>query len=253
MTLPLETALVLRDQLRAARARVHEDAEAFREVVVVIERLGLVLTGRDRGLADLLRPFKRFVEASALAKEIPDAFPLHHPDFKTLYDQVREGRNSAIHDGAFARHLADRTVELSLIFEDALQAEAMKIQHYMIRDPVVAAIWEPLSFLRQRMLSNSFSFLPVLAPGDEWMLVSDRGLARCLRTVNGSERKDRLKMALGRAVEADIGLRLEAAERCAPDDSVADIASRIGDRPILVLEHEKPTRLLGIVTAFDLL
>lgn len=253
MTLSLETALVLRDQLRSARARVHDDAEAFREVVVVIERLGLVLTGRDRGLKDLLAPLRSLVQTSALTTEIPEAYPLYHPEFNTLYDQVREGRNSAIHDGAFARHLADRTVELSLIFEDALQAEAMKIQHYMIRDPVTAAMWEPISFVRQKMLANSFSFLPLLATGDKWMLVSDRGLAGFLRTVNGTERKKRLKMALEQAVEPGIGLQLEAAERCAPDDMVADIASRIGDRPILVLEHDAPTRLLGIVTAFDLL
>lgn len=252
VTLSLETALVLRDQLRAARARVHEDAEAFREVVVVIERLGLVLTGQDHRLVDLAEHLGRLVSMSALAEEVPALFPLYHPDFSTLFHQVREDRNSAVHDGAFARHLASRTVELSLIFEDALQAEAMKIQHYMIRDPVTAAMWEPISFVRQKMLTHSFSFLPVEVTKDNWMLLSDRALARYLRTVDAGMRKKRLKRKLADAVALE-GLELEEADTGAPDDDVAGIAARIGDRPLLVTESGRSGRLLGIVTAFDLL
>lgn len=252
MTLPLETALVLRDQLRAARARVHEDAEAFREVVVVIERLGLVLTGRDHRLFDLAEHFGTLVGMSALAEEVPALFPLFHPDFSTLFHQVREDRNSAVHDGAFARHLASRTVELSLIFEDALQADAMKIQHFMIRDPVTAAMWEPISFVRQKMLTHSFSFLPVEVTKGNWMLLCDRALARYLRTEDVGERKKRLKRRLADAVGED-GMVLEQAVTCAPDEDVARIAAVMGDRPTLVIEGNDSGRLLGIVTAFDLL
>lgn len=253
MTLTLEMALVLRDQFRSARARVHEDAEAFREVIVVIERLGLVLTGKNHRLTDLASHFEPLVRASALAVDVPTGFPLYHPDFSTLFHQVREDRNSAVHDGAFARHLASRTVELSLIFEDALQAEAMKILHFMIRDPVIATMWEPLSFVRQKMLTHSFSFLPVRPENGQWMLVSDRALARYLRTGDAKARKDRLNTKLSDAVAGPGGLGLEPAGACSPEEPVDAVAGRIGDQPLLVIEPGGSDRLLGILTAFDLL
>lgn len=37
-----------------------------------------------------------------------------------LYDLVEQGRNEALHQGAFARHLAEHAIELALALEDAL-------------------------------------------------------------------------------------------------------------------------------------
>ena len=38
-----------------------------------------------------------------------------------------------------------------------------RIADYMVRGPACACMWHPLSFIRQTMLSSSFSFLPVNA------------------------------------------------------------------------------------------
>ena len=62
----------------------------------------------------------------------------------------------------------------------------------MVRSPVTAEPWQPLSFVRQLMLTNSFSILPVLMP-DGWRVVTDAQVAAYLRAGAGpDDRKRRL-------------------------------------------------------------
>ena len=71
--------------------------------------------------------------------------------------------NDALHQGAFARHLTIHAIDLALILEDALRSfEEPRVSDYMVRNPLFAELWQPIGFIRQQMLANSFSFLPVL-------------------------------------------------------------------------------------------
>jgi hypothetical protein len=66
-----------------------------------------------------------------------------------------------LHQGAFARRLTGHAIELSLVLEDALRRslDSPVVGDYMVRGPICAEPWQPISFIRQRMLANSFSFL----------------------------------------------------------------------------------------------
>jgi CBS domain-containing protein len=169
-----------------------------------------------------------------------------------LFATVRSrARCDALHQGAFARHLTSHAIELALILEDALRSsEKPRISDYMVRNPLFAEFWQPIGFIRQQMLANSFSFLPVLQ-GEDWCLVSDREVAIYLRTSSNSERKRRLATPLDKTQ-----LNLPTAECVEEETSLQDALKALRDAPLLVCGEGipgTPKRLLGIVTAFDLL
>src|SRR5690606_5958384 len=107
-----------------------------------------------------------------------------HSDTRTLYRIVQQGRNSALHEGAFARQLTTHAIELAIVIESALTYSMSHIGDYAVHHPVCAAAWHPVSFVRQTMLANSFSFLPINTGDDttrHWKLISDAAIARYLR------------------------------------------------------------------------
>lgn len=253
-----EQKLLFRDQLRDARAVALKDAEAFDAIVYVIERLGRFLYPGPKlfpTLADLKSVLCDVAVRSPLAQEITsDDWKGTHLDFSTLYELVREGRNTAMHEGAYARHLTAHTVELSIILEHALMNGLDKVQHFMVRNPVCAAMWQPLSFIRQSMLANSFSYLPVLvkqADGHVWSIVSDYEVARHLRGATGGDLHRRLKQPLEEAVKAS-SIKLHKARIFKPEDSVKVLFKEHDGLPVLVCSGPSDN-LLGIITAFDLL
>src|SRR5262249_22451870 len=95
-----DVAMHFRDQLRTARAAALRDAEAFQEIVIAIERLGAFLSGRIGDLGKYASIVKTQAVKSFMAEEVPGACPDFHQRFETKYDLVRQGRNSAIHEGA---------------------------------------------------------------------------------------------------------------------------------------------------------
>ena len=200
-----EVALHFRDQLRAARAAALRDAEAFQEIVFVLERLGAFLS-KDRGNLGKYFPTIRSQAArSPMAEEVPTELPHFHQQFEVKYEIVREARNSALHEGAQARHLTSNAVELSIVLEEGIMSELHQVSDFMVRNPVCAFMWQPLSFIRQTMLVNSFSYLPVPVEKEgktDWSLISDFRLAQCLRK-NGKVVKEGLIQRLEDAVRAD--------------------------------------------------
>jgi hypothetical protein len=114
----IDEALHFRDQFRQARATALRDAEAFEEIVFVLERMGSFLTGKIQALGRYEAAISAVSLQSPLAAEIPDHQPEFHSEFKVLYNLVRQGRNDALHQGAFARYLTAHAVELSLVLED---------------------------------------------------------------------------------------------------------------------------------------
>jgi hypothetical protein len=93
---------------------------------------------------------------SALASEVPAQWRGIHVPFPLLYGIVKDARNEALHQGAFARHLTVHAIELSLVLEDAMRRsfENPVVGDFMVRNPVCAELWQPLSFVRQQMLTN---------------------------------------------------------------------------------------------------
>jgi CBS domain-containing protein len=122
------------------------------------------------------------------------------------------------------------------------------ISDYMVKSPVVAEGWQPISLIRHRMLADSFSFLPVLFDG-EWKVVADYKLAKWLRTApNDGERKVRLITKLD--VARKMGLELVDPVIAGNEDVVSKVLANSDGRPILVVDKD---RLLGIATPYDLL
>jgi hypothetical protein len=243
-----------RDDLRSARAALLRDLEAYDELLFAVERLGATLYGRPESLNAYRDDLGVLAQRSSLAYELPLQHPSAHLAFDRLYEIVREARNDAMHHGVVARHLSCRSIELSLILEDALMNGQRCISDYMVRSPLCAEGWQPLSLLRQHMLQNSFSHLPYQeGRGDAlwWRLVSDVALAKALHGADGNgARKKLLGLSLEEAVRERI-LDLEKPVEASLTSAVTEVLARSNGRPILVLDSAK--QLLGIATPFDLL
>ncbi len=250
-----ETALYIRDQLRQARAIALRDSEAFEEFIFVLERMGKILTRTDAGLWKFQEEIAKEAAMSPLAVDVPKSFPHLHTRFDILYNLVRTARNDALHEGAFARHLTTHAVELSIVLEDALMNDCDLASHFMVRNPVCAYPWQPLSFIRQTMLVNSYSYLPV--PTQEngyilWKLISDLLLAQYLRSAaSQKEFRKRIVQTLEEVVTSK-GIMLLQPVICKPEDKIATVLAKSDGTPILV-ESTDPDQLLGILTPFDLL
>jgi hypothetical protein len=259
--------IATRAEFRDARERVLKDVEAFDAVIFAVERLGVLLTERIGDLGKYERCICQLAEASPMAHAIPVNRRVWHVPFRELYTLVRQARNDAVHQGAYARHLTEHVVQLSLVLEDALMIKQQEssemplvVADFMVRSVVGAQPWEPLSFVRQQMLSNAFSYLP-LHMDHHWFLVSDLEVARFLRVASedsdqqgaSGERKRRLAMTVEEAQVA--GLRLiPADDRTRPlNSSVAEVTSKLDGLPLLVVDPARPGSIQGILMAFDLL
>jgi hypothetical protein len=283
-TLSRESASYFLRQFRTARTMALRDAEAFDEIIFVVEKIGFAETmgGYSPRCVDSMRkiaggqvttavtscsvkpkpdldtyrqPLDEIAKNSALAYYIPGKHRTWHTPFYNLYEVVRAGRNDAMHQGVFARHLTNHAVELALIFEDALMSSLNVVADFMVREPVCAQQLQPLSFARQQMLANSFSYLPVFI-GNKWKLLSDYNVARFLRTVPpeqtavARERKDRLATLVRDAIAADPSI-VEEAVTVNPDEQVNETIRSINSKPLLVVDNQN--NLVGILTSYDLL
>jgi len=92
-----EVALSFRDQLREARLKAQADAEAFEDIVFVLERLGCYLRKEQGDLGKYKEYIVGLASRSPLFHTVPDAFRELHIPFPILYDRVRQARNDAMH------------------------------------------------------------------------------------------------------------------------------------------------------------
>lgn len=132
-------------------------------------------------------------------------------------------------------------------------SELHQVSDFMVRNPVCAFMWQPLSFVRQTMLVNSFSYLPVQVEKEgkaDWRLISDFRLGQCLRK-NGKVVKDGLMQRLEDAVKSG-QIELHPARTCGPQDKIEAVLRTSDGLPTLVLSPYNE-ELLGILTPFDLL
>ena len=240
-----------RDELRSARAQVLKDAEGFRPMIHAVERLGSYLNPHGGGLAAYREGIREICAESAMFDSVNNRAG---SGFNDLYQVVKDARNEAAHVGATARHLAFNATLLSLLIEDGLVGGSAEMQDFMVSEPLCAESWQPIALIRQKMLTNSFSFLPVRPrkTSDHWQLVSDSAVAKYLRSGSNTKRKTRLAHSLQEAVESG-DLKLESATCCRPDGEIEAILDNIDQRPVLLFDDDKYTRLMGLLTAFDLL
>jgi len=87
-------------------------------------------------------------QQSPLAEEIPSQWRQYYTPFHILYESVRAARNDALHQGAFARHLTVHAIQLAIVLEDALMQNLTTVGDYMVQNPVYAATWQPVGFIR---------------------------------------------------------------------------------------------------------
>jgi hypothetical protein len=246
-----DAVVVFCEQLHEARENALRDSEAFDEIIHAVERLGSFLRGEIIHLGGYKDKIEQNASHSALAESIPNRWRSSHIPFSLLYDLVTDARNDALHQGAFARRLTGHAIELSLVLEDALKRSLDRptVGDFMVRNPVCAEMWQPISFVRQQMLANSFSFLPVKR-GEDWYVVSDLEIANYLGT-DASERRQRLAHGLD-ALEGN----LQPAKLCAVETSLEEALRMLdgSQRPLLVYrKNGEQQSLIGIVTPFDLL
>lgn len=244
------------NELRYARQQVLRDAEAVDSVIFAVEKLGRFVSGRQAGLAKYRPSLSKVAEASTFHHELPNHLPQFHIPFNRLFDSLIECRNDAMHQGVYARTLATHAVQLALILEDALLTKVMKISDLMVRNPVCAETWQPLSFIRQTMLTESFSHLPVFW-NKQWWLISDAALANYLRRGGTNLSRDQKLARRLLDVLEQKELQPTTPKFVRPTKSLSEVAGEDLTVPALVvdgtMDEAGRERLWGIVTAYDLL
>jgi hypothetical protein len=237
-----EVAAHFRVALREARASALRDAEGWMSVVVVLEQLVAYCAPKAPNLAGALERIRLIASRSSLAETVPTHWRTLHTPFSELFDHVRRGRNAAVHQGAAARRLTVHAVELALILEHAMAPSSDIVVDYMVRDPIRALDWQPVSFVRHQMLTNSFSYLPVQL---------ELELARYLRAQANGGGDARLRATVADAVRSK-QLQVVPAKCVKPTDLASSLFTGDSDLPVLV-ESGTPPDLVGILTPFDLL
>lgn len=242
-------------ELRNARIAAQKDSEAFDQVLFVLERLGSYRLAEIDALGSYEKCICDLARESSLGQSLTSIQAPWHSQIEELYKLVRDARNDALHQGARARHLTQHVIELGIVLEDACmngRDPLTKLEDIMVRSPVIADEWQPISFIRQLMLTNAFTFIPI-KNDERWKLIADYHLATFLRR---KDRSVRLTMTVGEAIRLDDGkLELEDTGSKDSQESVENIGKTPFEKPILVTMNTKDNGccLVGIVTAFDIL
>ena len=258
-----KVALHFRDEFKKARDSALKDAEGYQQILFVLERMGSYLLKKKGDLGKYKCCISKLVEQNCPSFLKPSND--YHIKFDRLYEMVRNGRNDALHQGAVARIMTSHSVQLSMLIEDTLMAVAMpeKISEYMVKNPVCAHEWQPISFIRQIMLENSFSHIPFYREEQkEWHVISDLDVAK-IHQKEKLDEKDRAKWLMGtlKCWIKSQKITPREAKVVSPDKPVCEVLKCVDDKewPVLVKRcncKEKRCdcrELLGIVTPYDLM
>ena len=274
------------DEVRTARAQAQKNSEDFASLLISFERLGAYLAIDDDGAIARKNPgglgeyefaLGQLAQYSVLGDgSIEDGSRRWHSSFETLFGLVKDARNSALHEGAKARHLTEHAIELAHLFEEALRRmpdELTSVGDLMVRSVLIAEEWQPISFVRQAMLTNSFSYLPLFIDG-QWKLFSDNFVARYLqKATSKAHRRALMAKTIEKAVKESQGLPLPIALTVKDTDPITKLFDHTSEDEkaildagmVLVLDsgrlvqNEQPDEcrsrelLVGVITAFDLI
>ena len=262
--------LHFRHKLRAGRAEVQADAEAYVAVWEVVESLVEYLKANRKGVP---------ADRSKLGVILDCLFPGATADpssrspvgtVEISYERLRKARNVHVHEGATSRNLGRHAVGLSLAIEEALMTTKPndRVEAWMVPEPVVAQPWQSVSEVRAALLSGGYSALPFWwEKKGRWYFVSDVSVVRYLRNQKVEQAlKNRdysyLNCCLSSvAVEEQptnptrpvVKLyRVKDDFIVKPDDCVQPLIDRVfvDELPVLVVDG---SRLVGILTPHDLL
>lgn len=239
--------IYFRNLFRNARAKALNNSENFEDIIFALESLGKFLTGEEMALGRYKNKIYELAKQSVLADEVPDASPAFHTNFCSQFELIRKERNSAMHEGVFARHLTQHAVEISLILEDALMKEEKEVKDFMVRNPICAYDWQPVSFIRQNMLANSFSYLPIFYE-KEWKLISDLAISRYIQDADYKERSKRLSVCFDKS-----GIKPIKTKNVNAEDSIDSVMKNWDGLPVCVTMENSGNEIVGILTPFDLL
>ncbi|HJT32548.1 MAG TPA: hypothetical protein VJ783_10935 [Pirellulales bacterium] len=265
-------------ELRNARLAAQQDGEQFDELLFVFERIGCYRLKKACSLGTYKAPLLSLASESDLGRHpLADSQHFFHSAKDALYELVREARNDALHQGARARHLTQHAIEFGLLLEDALMNGNQPMQRtsdFMVREVTTAEDLWPISFVRETMLTNSFTYLPWYWHGD-WWLISTAAVAQFLRSAqaNNDKRADRLGRTLeeirvgaddpAKQCENDVELPLGKPPFVYAREDVKVAVEKFDEREVLlVMKTEtaagadgprKRCDLVGILTAYDIL
>jgi predicted transcriptional regulator len=260
-----QSAAFFAKELRSARLSALANSEAFYGIIHVVERLGSHLSkerigdlGEHGDLSKYTKEFKPLAQRS-------DSEPLWRQPrlksllapFATLYDLVAAARNDAVHQGAYARHLTKNAIRLAIVLEEALKSYMnLVVMDFMVPNPAYAEHWQLVSLVRQQMLENSYSYIPVLDKNGNWHVLSDAAVALYLGAErNGKKRKKCLASTVEQAWESLASVYLIDAKclTMQADDRLDKALSALKQHPIVLVKSSEGTGLLGVLTALDVL
>lgn len=237
---------------RDARANTLKDIENFNDIIIAIESFGSFLSNKIlSGFGDYKCIIKEFVTKFLCDYETEF--------FETKYDIVRTTRNESIHSGVFARNVSTHSLELLLIIEGALLSFMSKthstVGSFMVNNVIVAQPWQTVKIVRNIMLTNSFTHIPVYHK-DDWCLVSETDIINFLG-VNyyDKSRKENSVKTIQELIESKSYRKIEVVHKPLTE-SLEEIKncflSNCG-RPILIVNNIHKNQLLGIITPYDIL
>jgi hypothetical protein len=156
--------------LRDARATALADAEGADAVIFAIESLGRFLFGQDKALEQT---------SPALVTWVTDVLKNERGcELEKRLMLLRYGRNQRMHKGFAARNLTADAVRVATTLEEALLVDWSKYtaEDLMTRGPLVAQPWWTFGMVRDAIIENAYSHLPIWRDG-RWQAISERRVA----------------------------------------------------------------------------
>jgi hypothetical protein len=248
-----------RDKLRDARYSALADAEGFDEICFAVEALGMKLLGEKLNLGKYEDALRKLASESCLYSKLIVSNPAFFSNFTTLFAKLKNARNDVMHTGAFARNATSYAVEFCTLLEDAIvqnnntHDKLTAAGQYMVKSPVTIEFWQPLAYARQKMLANSFSYLPIKMD-DEWKLLSDINIIKFAGGLSNSKKNVVMAKSIGDLVS--IGhegekLSLTPAIKIDIHESVDLMINDIENQGLWLVMHEE--HLVGVLSPFELL
>ena len=243
-------ALYFSKELRNARSTALADSEGWQTLISVFERLAKFVTRCQRttiGTFDAAQVFFQIIGGHQEGDIPPDGH------VKLLLQQVVVGRNSEFHGGAAARRFARHCVEFSFLLEEGLKNAMNKNLGLIMSSPVISVeTWQMLTDVRRLMLENSFTWIPVRKDG-VWLVISDHALVCYLERNSEALKTETVSAALSE--EQGLAAPLHKIFYEQMEIRNEKLLGSLASGPVLVAstKDRSPNRIVGVVTAFDLL
>jgi hypothetical protein len=104
------------------------------------------------------------------------------------------------------------------------------------------------------MLVNAFSYLPVIKTEGSVKMLSDAAFAKWLRQMDWNVPKSALVWPLQDVIDDPAGsLELREPTLLPSDTTLTDLAKSLSSKPTLLHAPSDETKIVGLISAFDLL